>query len=227
MTTPNLDQVIVAAMESRLTGLHTMLPGKVVKVDVAAGKCDVQPLIQRLGTEGTPVTLPVITNCPISFYRAGKAALYLPLHVGDYVEIKFCERSLDVWLAKGGTVDPLDARKHQLSDAVVYPGLYPFTDPPTKADPSKVILVNDVAKMSLSADGAMKLENGSGSITLTAGGKFLFTGASGELLAYLITHLENLIAAQTIDPLTGPEPFFPADVTKFTTDKANITGLKA
>ena len=235
---------VLETIEGRLIGVHTMLPGKVVKVDVAAGKCDVQPLLMRLGADGTPKTLPVITNCPIGNYRAGKAAVFLPLKVGDGVEIRFCERSLDVWLSKGGTVDPKDARKHNLSDAVAYPGLYPFTDPPVGADPAKLVIVNDKSKISLEVSGAMKMEADKGIVTLgadgamtfagesssiemTADGKFLFQGASDEILATIILLIDKLVAANQLDPLTGLQPAFdPATITQLNTVKTKFTGLK-
>lgn len=207
--TPSLSKTILDAIEGRLLGLHTMLPGKVVKVDVAKGKCDVQPLIMRLRADGTSVPLPIIANCPIGFYRAGTAAVYLPLAVGHNVEIRFCERSLDTWLTKGGTVDPEDARKHNLSDAVVYPGLYDFTQPPADADPADLVIVNESAK-----------------INLTAAGKFKFQGATDELLATLATLVDDLINALQLDPLTGPGPAFDTGtITNLQTVKTKLQGL--
>lgn len=206
--TPTLAQVITDAIETRLTGLHTMLPGKVVAVDVAKGKCDVQPLIQRQGLDGNPITLPVITNCPIGFYRAGKAAVYLPLAVGHNVEIRFCERSLDIWLAKGGTVDPADARKHQLSDAVAYPGLYDFTQAPADADPANLVIVNDKAK-----------------ITMTPDGKFKIQGVADELLQCISDLIAKLEVIKT-PTMLGPQTFLPTDITDLVAIKTRIDGLK-
>lgn len=55
--------------------------------------------------------------------------LALPVAVGDTGLLIFSDRSLDVWLATGGIVDPGDDRRHALSDAVFVPGLRPFSSP--------------------------------------------------------------------------------------------------
>jgi hypothetical protein len=180
MATPTLSKVIEDAIDAKLYGLHTMLPGKVSKVDVAKGKCDVQPLLMRQKADGTVTALPPIPNCPIASYRAGKSGVFLPVKVGDYVEIRFCERSLDVWLSKGGTIDPADRRKHNLSDAVVYPGLYPFSDPPVSADPANLVVVNDKAKITEKPTGEIVIDANAGQskITLKADGTIELTGAT-------------------------------------------------
>jgi hypothetical protein len=217
MGTPTLSQVLDDTIEARLARAHTMLPGKVTKVDVAAGKCDVQPLIQRQGADGTPVTLPVIPNCPITFYRAsgGKAAVYLPVAVGDYVEIRFCERSLDVWLSKGGTVDPADKRKHNLSDAVVYPGLYPFTEPPIGADPTKLVIVNDKAKIEMTPDGKFKLQGVSDEVL----------DLVSQLMGKLSEALDQLTQAQT-PTMMGPQTFLPPYVAEFNAIMSDVDELQ-
>lgn len=242
--TPSLAQTFQDTIEARLTGLHTMLPGKVVSVDVAAGKCDVQPLIKRVNADGVVTTLPIITNCPIGFYRASKAAVYLPLKVGDGVEIRFCERSLDIWLSKGGTVDPDDARKHNLSDAVAYPGLYDFTNPPTDAHPDNLVIVNDqikitqeptgtilienpAASITMDDQGNFELENDEGNLHLTKDGKFQFQGAADELLETLIDVMQTLITAVTPDPLSGDQiAFTPSTILDLQAEKARLEGLK-
>lgn len=227
MATPTLAQTVLDAIESRLVGLHTFLPGHVVKVDVAAGKCDVQPDIKRVGADGVAKTLPPIPNCPINAYRAGLAAVYLPVKVGDKVAIKFCERSLDIWLTTGGTVDPNDARKHHLSDAVVYPGMYDFSDPPVGADPTKLVIVNDRVKILQDPSGLISIVNAAGTMEMSEDGRFKFQGADDELMTVVISLLTLLIGAVTLDPLTGPMPtFITTQITQLQLIKAKLEGLK-
>lgn len=208
-STPSLPQVINNSIESRLTRLHTMMPGVVDSVNVKAGKCNVKPSIKRINSDGEAVELPVIPNCPIGFYRAGKAAVYLPLAVGDSVEIKFCERSLDVWLSQGGTVDPADARKHNLSDATVYPGMYAFSDPPTDADPTKVVIVNGLSKITMSPDG-----------------KFTMVGLAGEDVLKIISDLIAKLEVVKTPTMMGPEGFLPTDISDLAAIKTRIDGLR-
>jgi len=153
----SLTKVVEDAIEARLGELHTCMPAKVVKVDVAAAKCDVQPILKRKYGDGEVVKLPVISNVPISFYRAGNAFISLPVHVGDYVELRFSERSIDIWKSKGGDVDPLDPRKFDLSDAIAYPGLYPFTMPPEGATANDIVIKNDQSTIIIKPDGVMEI----------------------------------------------------------------------
>jgi Phage protein Gp138 N-terminal domain len=223
---PSLAKVITDAIEARLASLHTLLPGRVVKVDLARGRADVEPLLMRLNSDGVAVALPIITDCPIAFYRAGKAAVYLPLAVGDQVEIRFSERSLDTWLSKGGVVDPADGRKHHLSDAVVYPGLYDGTKPPVGTDASSLILVHDQAKVSLKADGEIRLSNAEGTARLTPAGNFTFTGAGGGELLQILSDLMKALTEARVATMLGPQPFLPVDALKINELKAKIDELK-
>lgn len=151
-------QVLKDAIRAALLGVNTAIPGKVVSVDVAAGKCDVQPTIRRKFSSGEVVELPVITNVPIAQLRAGKAFVSVPLHVGDYVLLIFSQRSIDLWLTSGGSVDPKDPRSHALSDAIAYPGVYPFSDPPTGASGEDLIVKNDQATITVKPSGEVKIE---------------------------------------------------------------------
>lgn len=158
MDTPSLAKVIEDTIDAKLLDLHTCMPAKVVKVDVTKAQCDVQPLFKRKYGDGEIVKLPVITNVPISFYRAGKCFISLPVHVGDLVELRFAERSLDVWLSKGGEIEPIDYRKFDLSDAVAYPGLYPFTDPPVGATANDLIIKNDTTVITVKPSGEVEVQ---------------------------------------------------------------------
>lgn len=155
---PSLAQIIKDAIDDRLSSINTMFPGKVTKVDVAAGKCEVQPCFRRVYGDETTSDMPVITGVAIGFYRANNAYISLPIKVGDFVEVRIAQRSLDIWLAKGGVVDPLDPRKFHLSDAVAYPGLYPFSMPPEAAHPDDLVIVNSQSKVSVKPDGEIVME---------------------------------------------------------------------
>ena len=100
MDTPTLSQVLNDAIDNKLIEVHTMLPGKVVRVDHSIGICDVQPLLKSKSADEVVTSLPVIPNVTIAHYRAGTAYIFLPLKVGDLVELRFCERSLDLWKSK-------------------------------------------------------------------------------------------------------------------------------
>jgi len=132
VTTRNttLQDLLTRFRESLLADLHTSLPGKVVKYDPSTQKADVQPLIkERYADENGAMQareLPVIPAVPVQFPGAGGYRITFPVNVGDTGLIVFSEASLDKWLVSGGTVDPADDRRHDLTDAVFLPGLRDF-----------------------------------------------------------------------------------------------------
>lgn len=128
--TPTLAQVVNRATERALCNARTALPGRVERYDAAAGVVDVKPLLFDTieaddGTE-TPTPLQVIANVPIVFPGAGSFVLTFPVQRGDFVLLVFADRSLDRWTGTSGAdVDPVDPRRHNLSDAIAIPGLRP------------------------------------------------------------------------------------------------------
>lgn len=132
MTTRNttLQDLLARFRESMVADLHTALPGKIVKYDESTQKADVQPLIKERYTDesGTAQAreLPVIPAVPVQFTGSGGYRITFPVVAGDTGLIVFSEASLDKWLVSGGTVDPADDRRHDLTDAVFLPGLRDF-----------------------------------------------------------------------------------------------------
>lgn len=121
-----LVEVIRRALDLREADLHVSLPGRVERVDLARGLVDVKPLVHdSRQVDGVRVLLPfpVITNVPVQFPGAGAFRITFPVGVGDACTLLFSDRSLDLWISKGGEVDPVDDRRHALSDAVALLGV--------------------------------------------------------------------------------------------------------
>ncbi len=135
---PGLNDVIRAAVESAVADIHVAIPARVERVDLAKGLVDATPLVKEVGEDAEGARLakpfPVITNVPIVFPGAGGMRITFPVAAGDVVLLIFSERSLDKWLSQGGEVDPIDPRRHHLSDAIAIPGLRPFSAPWQGAD---------------------------------------------------------------------------------------------
>jgi hypothetical protein len=68
------------------------------------------------------VSLPVLTDVPVVFPRGGGCTLTFPVAAGDECLIVFASRSIDAWSQSGGVQKPVDARRHDLSDAFVILG---------------------------------------------------------------------------------------------------------
>ena len=128
--TTTLQDLLSKFRESMAAQIHTALPGKIVRYDSSAQKADVQPLIKdRYVDEAGALqvrTLPVIPAVPVQFPGAGGYRITFPVAEGDTGLLLFAESSLDKWLVSGGTVDPEDDRRHDLTDAVFLPGLRDF-----------------------------------------------------------------------------------------------------
>ena len=175
--TPTLEEVLRAAVRDGLGTVHTAMPGRVESYDAATQKADVQPLVMNvvLADEGGAFaeTLPVLTDVPVVFPRGGGFFLTLPLAPGDHVLLVFCERSIDKFTAgDGGVTDPIDARRHNLSDAVALPGFYPFRQPVADASAADMVLGEDEdgVQLALTADGKVRVTFGGGQ-TVTIEGK--------------------------------------------------------
>lgn len=141
---PELEDVIEQLIEQRVAQIHVSLPGRVESFNPDDNTVDVKPLIQRplILQDGTDLAeaLPVITAVPVRYPRGAgdQFALVWPLAQGDFVQLIFCERSIDLWLSGDGSdTDPVDLRKHDLSDAVAVPGLTPISQA-TPVEPDRV-----------------------------------------------------------------------------------------
>jgi hypothetical protein len=221
--TPSLEQVIKNAIEGRLVEVHTSLPGTIVSYDAAKQTCSAQPSIQRKNTfTGDTFMIPVINNVPVIHPRSGKAIIHLPLKAGDKVLLVFAERSIDLWKSAGGAPHPQDTRKHQYSDAVAIPGLYPISEPLAVPNPDALTILNDKARLELKSD-SMSFFSPGGEIKFNADGTFEVLSSKGvELVDLLVRLVQAIIDART-ETLIGPMPLlnlgadpFPQLLTMFT-----------
>ncbi len=240
----SLSDAVNQAIDNRLSAVHTALPGNVEKYDAATQLADIQPLIMRRYPDDSVESLPVVTNVPVIFPAGGAGGmLSFPIVQGDPVLLIFCEKSLDVWLSKGGNVDPLDRRKFDLSDGIAIPGLFSINNAGI-ADPDSVVLQDasgskiklnpdssielisgNGEKFTLVGDGAIVLESSGGAkLNLNADGKMALGNASEELIA-LIDELLTLLQGTTTLTMLGAQPFINlAAYTALQTRLATIKG---
>lgn len=125
---PTLTRVLDAAIAQGLAGVRVAVPAEVIDFDSATQTATVQPLLSDLifeggGTVGTVVQLDPINAVPVQFPGAGGFAETWPVAPGDPCLLVFADRSLDVWYERGGIVDPIDERRHDLSDAFAILGV--------------------------------------------------------------------------------------------------------
>lgn len=122
------NQLLNQAINARLAGVWTALPGIIQSFDPETLTCEVQPAIQgrQRDADGTirQVNLPLLLDCPIVFPHAGSCSLTFPVRAGDECLVVFASRGIDFWWQNGGIQPPPEPRMHDLSDGFVIPGPY-------------------------------------------------------------------------------------------------------
>ena len=136
-------------VESILSEVHTVLPGRIESYDPTTKKVSVKPLLKKAMSNGAELVRPVIENIPVVFPSSGSSIISIPLKQGDGCLLVFSMRSLDNWLSNGGDVTPLDPRKFDLSDAVCIPGLYSFQNPGRVGTGENIEIYNDSGKVEI------------------------------------------------------------------------------
>ena len=223
-----------------LRSTYTMMPGRVLSFDATTGRAVVQPLLKlpvgdTLLADGATdadmsTDLPALTDVPVMFPRAKHVAIYFRIDEGSLGALFFSMWSLDRFLAGDGQapLDPQHVRNHDLSDAVFYPGLYPFGDPIPGFDDADLRLVNSTP----GNETTVYLGGDTGDIVilpkrhLKVGDKdatesgVLGDALQGELQALLQSMIDN--AAQFVSTGVGPGALDPAILTALNTFIANL-----
>lgn len=212
--TPTLEEVIRAAIETRLLEVHTALPGRVETYDAARQKASVKPLLKRsvVRSDGSDFaeTLPIIPDVPVVFPRGGGFFLSLPMQPGDFVLLLFSESSIDTWQTGAGEetalLEGLDLRRHDLSDAVALAGWYPDKRALASASPAHLVVGADAGKQVhvKTAEIALGIENPADFVALAA--KVLTELQNIKLAFDLHTHSGVTTGTAASGPPSAPLP---------------------
>lgn len=197
--TPELAELLRAAIVERLSDVHVALPGKVVAYDATKQVADVQPQIKRTIADsgGNPVDedLPILPCVPVEWPRGGGFFVHLPLAAGDFGLITFCERAIDTWRAKGQLTSAGDRRLHGLSGAVFRPGLSPSASPAADASADDLTLGKDGGSLvRIKPDGTIEVG--------TSGGTFQAVALADEVEANFTT-IKTAIAGAAVVAADG------------------------
>jgi hypothetical protein len=181
--TPDLSELLQAAMSQAVDGIFVAMPGKVESYDSEKQTANIQPLVSRpvLLDDGSKTIdeLPVIPNVPIAFSRGGGYFLTFPLAKGDNVLLVCCDRSIDKYKSSDGKtqIDPVDIRTNDISDAVAIPGFYTNSNS-IKDDVSSGAIFGKEGgiKIHLKDDDTLEASNSNGNFTLKPDGQFDVNG---------------------------------------------------
>lgn len=139
-----LEEVLKEAVRSENARVHTQAPARVVSYDRETQRAKVQLIVAHSyrdpdTDERVYYKPPVLVNVPVIF----PAILTWPVAKGDPGWVEFAERSYDEYLATGNdSVEPSDARRFDLSDAVFSPTR--FRGEADTADGAAVLAVDEI-----------------------------------------------------------------------------------
>lgn len=131
MSELTLKDVLDKHFDSRISNIHTAIPGRIESYNPVLKQATVKPLLRKkFKRELVATSMPVITNVPVIFPCTGSAIITFPIVQGDGCLLIFSERSLEVFLSNPLTLEsePQDPRKFSLADAICIPGLFSFTE---------------------------------------------------------------------------------------------------
>jgi hypothetical protein len=164
------------AMDSRLAGLWTALPGIIQSFNASALTCTVQPSISGKSRQpdGTvaDVQLPLLQDCPVVFPGGGGCILTFPLAAGDECLVVFASRCIDSWWQLGGVKGQAEVRMHDLSDGFVIPG--------PRSQPRKVTAASKTQLRTDDGTAIVEIENGKVRLkgNVTVEGNLTITGTT-------------------------------------------------
>lgn len=147
-----------------LFNMKVSFPAKVTTVN-ANGTVNIQPVIrEKLISSGNSVSyvnLPIIPNVPICWPNAGGYSITFPIDVGDECLAVISDQSFDNWWLYGGVQNPVEYRRHDLTDAIAIFG--PKSIPNTLPEPQGFTVRTPKGKaIEILGDGTLKLLSGTG-----------------------------------------------------------------
>ena len=172
---PNEVKTIIKGwMDSRVSNIHTAMPGRVVSYDPSTNRASVQPNGDYKSEDGRNIQYPIIHNVPIQFPmgQGGTAGITFPINAGDGCLLVFSETQNDDFLG-GNKGDSEDSRRHSLNDAIAIPGVYAGAAPSNVAHPGDVCVFKGGTMLRIS-DGSVEIMGA----TLTVSGDVIGGGIS-------------------------------------------------
>ena len=182
---PNEVKTIIKGwMDSRVSNIHTAMPGRVVSYDPPTNRASVQPNGDYKSEDGRNIQYPIIHNVPIQFPmgQGGTAGITFPINAGDGCLLVFSETQNDDFLG-GNKGDSEDSRRHSLNDAIAIPGVYAGAAPSNVAHPGDVCVFKGGTMLRIS-DGSVEITGA----TLTVSGDVIGGGISLDNHTHMGVH---------------------------------------
>ena len=186
-TSNEVKTIIKGWMDSRVSNIHTAMPGQVVSYNPSTNRASVQPNGAYKSEDGRNIRYPIIHNVPIQFPmgQGGTAGITFPISAGDGCLLVFSETQNDDFLG-GNKGDSPDVRRHSLNDAIAIPGVYAGAAPSNVAYPGDVCVFKGGTMLRIS-DGSVEITGA----TLTVSGDVIGGGKSLDNHTHMGVHGET------------------------------------
>lgn len=156
---PTEEQTQAKRERSMMFKLKVSFPAKVTTVN-ANGTVNIQPVIREklisASNKINYVNLPIIPNVPICWPSGGGYSITFPISVGDECLAVISDQSFDNWWLYGGVQNPIEYRRHDLTDAIAIFG--PKSIPKTLPEPQGLTLRSPKGKaIEILKDGSINI----------------------------------------------------------------------
>ena len=148
--------------------IRCCIPGIIQKYNPNNNTAEIQPAIrEEVVNEDNSVSyvnLPLLVNVPIAFPSTRNSGIQFALSQGDECLVMFSDLSYDNFWLNGVVQNPVEVRRHDLSDGIAIP--CSISKPKTKVGLSSGLqVVNGDCKISMN-EGNMVFSDSNGSVTL-------------------------------------------------------------
>ncbi len=121
------DERIERMLQALQFNTHVAIPCVVQSFNATQRTVECQPTIrERVINEDNVITYvnyPVLVNVPVCFPQSTNAGITFPISRGDECIVLFQDGSIDNWWLKGNVQNPVEQRRHDLSDGIAIFGV--------------------------------------------------------------------------------------------------------
>ena len=148
--------------------LRCCIPCIIQSYDAVKGTVECQPAVrERIINQKEEIeylNLPLLTNVPVVFPSNGIFSLTFPLKKGDECLVLFSDLSIDNFWEKGNIQNPIEDRRHDLSDGIAIPCNLSLSKERTTSNRIRLGTKNASIEVE---DGEIYLNASSGTVTLS------------------------------------------------------------
>lgn len=175
----NMQEILGRWLAGRLENMHTSMPAVVQSYEGhKTRRAVILPGVHYRSTNGVVIPYPPIMGVPVVFPSTPRFSFVYDLKKGDTGLLLFSESSMGNWLdGEGKPMDPEDASRFSMADAIFIPGLFAWNATPTNTLPdSGAVLDYQGTHIEFKADGGLSLTHKDGCAIVVESSKVTING---------------------------------------------------